>query len=185
MRKVTFWSRKSPLLKSPYNTARVAALREMFPRAKFVHIVRHPHATWRSNMHLAEHGWAVFQVQDADGEASFASHFLHNYRHQEEAYYRDAAELPKEDTAELRFEDLEADPISEVRRLYAELSLEFTPAFQRRLENYLTSIAGYRKNRFQALPPQQQQEIDAVMSEYAARWGYDENHEARERNQAA
>ena len=173
LRKVTFWSRKSPLLKSPYNTARVAALKEMFPQAKFVHIVRHPHATYRSNMHLAEHGWAVFQVQDADERPSFASNFLENYRRQEDSYYRDVAALPNDDFAELRFEDLEVDPVGEVRRLYTELNLEFTPMFERRLRNYLNSIAGYRKNKFKVLPPHQQQEIDAVMGEYLQQWGYD------------
>lgn len=173
LRKLTFWSRKSPLLKSPYNTARVAALREMFPRAKFVHIVRHPHAVYRSNMHLAEHGWAVFQVQDADDRDSFASHFLNNYVQQERAFYRDAAALPAKDVAELRFEDLETDPIGQVRRIYEQLHLEFTPTFQRRLETYLASIAGYRKNRFKPLPLQQQQAIDEAMGEFAARWGYD------------
>jgi hypothetical protein len=185
LRKVTFWSRKSPLLKSPYNTARVAALRDLFPQAKFVHIVRHPHATYRSNMHLAEHGWAVFQVQDAGGENSFASNFLKNYRQQEEAYYRDAAMLPDGDTAELRFEDLEANPIAEVQRVYAELELEFTPAFELRLQRYLASVSGYRKNRFQALPPQQQQAIDAVMGEFARRWGYDEDWDSQPTHRAA
>ncbi len=180
LRKVTFWSRKNPLLKSPYNTARVAALRKMFPRAKFVHIVRHPHATYRSNMHLAEHGWAVFQVQNTDAQNGFASNFLKNYYEQESAYYRDTAELPEADTAELRFEDLEADPIGQVRRIYAELRLEFTAEFERRLNKYLASIAGYRKNKFRSLPVEQQRKIDKVMGQFASRWGYDEGPAARD-----
>lgn len=172
LRKVTFFSRKSPLLKSPYNTARVAALKKMFPRAKFIHIIRHPHATYRSNMHLAEHGWAVFQVQDADSDCSFASRFLTNYRDQEQAFYRDAAKLPAGAVAEVRFEDLETDPIAQLRRLYAELNLDFTPEFERKLQRYLSSIAGYKKNSFRPLPVEQVAIIDAAMGELAARWGY-------------
>lgn len=173
LRKVTFFSRKSPLLKSPYNTARVAALRRMFPRAKFIHIVRHPHAVYRSNMHLAEHGWAVFQLQDAGGGETFASRLLDNYYDQERAFYDAAQQLPADDVAEVRFEDLEQDPLGEVRRVYDQLKLEFTPELQRRLENYLASIAGYKKNRFARLPGDQRQEIDAKMGDFAARWGYD------------
>ncbi|MCA9270808.1 MAG: sulfotransferase, partial [Planctomycetales bacterium] len=172
LRKVSFWSRKSPLLKSPYNTARVAALREMFPRAKFIHIVRHPHATYRSNVHLAEHGWAVFQLQDADPQTSFASRILENYRDQEDAFYRDAAALPPHDVAEVRFEDLEGDAIGEVRKIYDALSLEFTPQFEARLRAYLESVAGYQKNRFKKLPADEQARVDAVMGDYARRWGY-------------
>ncbi len=183
LRKVTYFSRKSPLLKSPYNTARVAALEKMFPRAKFIHIVRHPHATYRSNMHLAEHGWAVFQLQDADPDCSFASRFLTNYRDQEQAFYRDAAQLPAGAVAEVRFEDLETDPIAELRRLYAELNLEFTFEFQQKLQRYLASISGYKKNSFRPLPAEQRAEIDAAMGDLAAQWGYDDS--TSERRDAA
>ena len=185
LRKVTFWSRKSPLLKSPYNTARVAAPARDVSTGE----VRPHRAASPCDLSLehapAEHGWAVFQVQDADGTNSFATHFLENYRGQEEAYYRDTAKLPEDDVAELRFEDLEIDPVGEVRRLYAELNLEFTPQFEKRLNNYLASIAGYRKNKFKVLPIQQQQEIDAVMGDFSARWGYADGMQSQSAPKAA
>lgn len=172
LRKLTFWSRKRPLLKNPYNTGRVEMLREMFPSAKFIHISRHPYDVYRSNMHLAREGHVVHQLQDPDPNDSYQTRLLDNYRRMEDAFVRQTAGLPDAQVAEVRFEDVERDPIGEVRRIYARLGLEFTPAFERRLEQYLAKIAGYRKNSFRALPPEDRRRIDAKLGPFMARWGY-------------
>ncbi|HUT13867.1 MAG TPA: sulfotransferase [Thermoguttaceae bacterium] len=172
LRKLTFWSGKRPLLKNPYNTARVLALREMFPRAKFIHICRHPHAVYSSNMHLAREGFVVFQVQDPDERDSYSTRFLDNYRATEEAFDRDAAGLPDGDVSRVRFEDLERDPIAEIRRIYGELGLEFHADVQQRLQRYLDRIAGYQKNRFKELPEEKRAEIDRKMGPFLRKWGY-------------
>lgn len=172
LRKITVLSRKRPLLKSPYNTARVAALRKLFPGAKFVHLVRDPYNTYSSNMHLAVHGWTMFQLQEPDPETSFAARFLANYRDQEAAFARDAAELPGEDAADVRYEDLDKDPLAAMRAIYTALGLEMTPEFEARLESYVESLAGYRKNRFKPVDESLRSRIDEAMGDYAARWGY-------------
>lgn len=171
--KISWWSRARPLLKSPYNTARVALLAEMFPGARFIHIVRHPHQTYRSNMHLAEHGWAVFQLQDPDKSISFATEFLTNFRQQEAAYDRDAAMLPAGRAADVRFEDLEADPLRELARIYDGLGLQRDAAVEERWREYLTGLSGYEKNRFEPLCQRESQHVDAVMRAYMHRWSYD------------
>jgi len=172
LRKLTFWSRKRPLLKSPYNTARVAELQSMFPQARFVHIARHPHAVYRSNMHLAEHGWAVFQLQDAEEQDSYAARFLRNYRDQEEAYYRDAAKLPPGQVVEVHFEDIEQDPLAVVKQIYSALGIDFSLEFSQRLRDYLGSISNYQKNQFQPLSPADQGRVNTTMEPLMQRWGY-------------
>jgi hypothetical protein len=173
LRKLTFWNRRRPVLKSPYNTARVAALRAMFPKAKFIHLCRHPCSVYRSNVHAAREGWIVFQLHDPDPQDSYETRFLENYRALEDAFYRDAASLPKQDVAELRFEDLERDPIAEIRRLYAQLGLTFDQRFGQRLQAYLGTLGGYRKNRFAQLTPEVSQEVETALGEYFDRWGYE------------
>jgi len=172
LQKLTFWSRKRPLLKSPYNTARVAELRNIFPHARFVHIARNPHAVYRSNMHLAEHGWAVFQLQDADEQDSYATRFLQNYRDQEAAYDRDSAQLPPGQAVEIQFEDIERDPIAVVKRIYSALDIEFTFEFARRLVDYLASISDYQKNQFHPPAVADQERVDEAMGPLMKRWGY-------------
>jgi len=173
LRRMSLFSRKRPLLKNPYNTARVAALADLFPKARFVHIHRHPHSVYRSNMHTAREGHVVNQLQDPDPADNYQTRFLDNYRDMEEAFYRESAELPADQVAEVRFEQLERDPIGEVRRLYGELGLEFTEAYQTRLERYLAGIAGYKKNRFKPLSDEEQQAIAETMGPFIEQWGYD------------
>lgn len=172
LRKLTFWRRRPPLLKSPYNTARVGEFRGLFPGVKVVHICRHPYQTYLSNMHLAEHGLAAFQVQDPPPEDNYRARFLDQYRRMEDACYRDARKLPPGQFAEVRYEDLTAQPIDEIRRLYAELQLPYTLAFDLQLRKYLTGVSGYVKNKHPRLDPAVQQQIDRRMGYYLDRWGY-------------
>jgi hypothetical protein len=172
LRKLTFWSGKRPLLKNPYHTARVALLRSMFPGARFIHVYRHPYDVYRSNMHMAREGHVVYQLQDPEEADNYQTRFLGNYRGMEEAFYRESADLPPAQVAEVAFEDLERDPLGEIRRLYAQLGLAISPRFQERLESYLESVADYQKNRFKTLPEQVRQEVDRQMAPFMARWGY-------------
>jgi len=173
VRKLTFASRKEPLLKSPYNTGRVAVLRKLFPEAKFIHICRHPYAVYKSNRHMARNGFVVFQLHDPDADDCFETRFLDNYRELEEAFERDAASLPSGDVSRVRFEDMESDPIAQIQRLYAELGLEYSPHFHRRLVRYLESVSDYKKNSLAELPESTRREIDAAMGEFMDRWGYE------------
>jgi len=173
LKRLTLWGGKRPLLKNPYNTARVAALTELFPRARFIHIYRHPHAVYRSNMHTAREGHVVNQLQDPDPADNYQTRFLDNYRAMEEAFYDQSKGLPDDRVAEVRFEDLERDPVGEVRRLYARLGLEFSERFARRLERYLEGVAGYRKNRFKPLSDEEQAAVARAMGPFFHKWGYD------------
>lgn len=173
LRKVTLWSSRTPLLKNPYNTARVKLLAKLFPRAKFVHICRHPYDTYRSNMVLAEHGWSMFQLQDPYPDNNYSTRFLANYRSLEDAFYRDVADLPPGSWCEVRFEDLEREPMEQMQRIYEELGLTLDDRNRQRLERYLASLAGYRKNRHAALDENTRQAIHTCMGPYFERWGYD------------
>ncbi len=172
LRKLVFWSGKRPVLKNPHNTARVALLREVFPEARFIHICRHPYDVYRSNMHMARQGHIVYQLQDPDESDSYATRFLGHYREMEASYYRDTADLSAGQVVEVAFEDIEQDPILQVRRIYDQLGLEFTDRFRRRLERYLEGVADYQKNRFRPLDPAKQFEVDAAMGPFMDRWGY-------------
>ena len=90
----------------------------------------------------------------------------------ETAYYRATRRMSGDRVVDVRFEDLERDPMGQVRRIYAQLGLEFSPRFQQRLQRYLADVAGYQKNRFHTLPEAQQRLIDARMGSFMLRWGY-------------
>ena len=91
----------------------------------------------------------------------------------EGAFYRDTTEAPQDTVTEVRFEDLEQLPIEQLRRIYAELDLEWTAAYQQRLENYLAGLAGYQKTRHKTLTDTERQQIRSTMLPFMRRWGYD------------
>ncbi|MEM1304914.1 MAG: sulfotransferase, partial [Planctomycetota bacterium] len=172
LRKLTVWRRRTPLLKNPANTGRVAWLAKLFPNARFVHIVRHPHAVYRSNLRFASQGQVVFQLQDPDADDNYATRCLDNYRAMADAFARDTAGLPAGRVATIRFEDLEREPEGVIDRLYDQFGLEVSRTFRRRRDAYLDSMQGYRKNRYTELPDEQRQRVDAVMGDHLRAWGY-------------
>ncbi len=179
LRKITWRGRRRPLLKNPINTSRVAVLKEMFPGAKFITIVRDPDAVYRSNLHFAEHGLAVFQLQHPDPADTYADRVLENYRQATDACERDLALLPASDAVRVRFEDLERDPQGEVARIYETLEIIPSPQFAGRLEEYLASRAGYSKNRFPRLSPEERRQVDEAMGPYRRQWGYGDTPDRR------
>ncbi len=172
LQRLTLFSGRRPLLKNPYNTGRVAVLREMFPQARFVHIYRHPFAVYRSNVHTAREGHIINQLQDPNPADNYETRYLRNYRAMEDAFYRDCDGAAANQVAEVRFEDLERDPIGQVERIYATLGMEVSPSYRRRLERYLAGVAGYQKNRFKPLPDEQRRAIVDLLGDYMHRWGY-------------
>jgi len=173
VRKLTLFSRRAPLMKNPYNTGRVGMLADVFPAARFVHIHRDPYAVHRSNLHLAATAHPLFQMQEEPEGAGYTDRFLDHYRAMEERYYQDAGRLPPARAVDVRFEDLESDPIREIERVYAALGLEMTERYAARLRAYVEEIAGYRKNRLRGVDPRTRQAVRTVLGPLFERWGRD------------
>lgn len=166
-------SGRRPMLKNPYNTGRVALLRERYPDAKFIHIHRHPFDTYRSNLHMHAQAHCLFELQAGLSREAFADWFLRSYRAAEERFYADTADLPAEQVAEVRFEDLERDALGEVRRLYQTLGLAYDDAFDAALRDYLAGLAAYKKNVHPTLPDDERDAVVAAMGPLMQRWGYE------------
>jgi hypothetical protein len=127
------------LLKSPSHTARVRHLLKLFPGAKFVHISRPPEVVFQSNLMLARSLQSSFALQPpiaADAQEEIAAA---EYLATEEHYLADRALVPAGDLAEVRLQDLAADPIGEMRRIYRDLGLPFSRVYERRLAEVLNA----------------------------------------------
>ena len=148
LRKATLDSGGRPLvLKSPNNTGRIPHLLRLFPEAKFIHIVRNPYDVYRSMLHLYRKVLPLFQLQDMAAE-DMAEHVVSSYRILMQQYLHDRDLIPSGNLAEVRFEDLERQPLAELERLYAELALPDWERAHGPVGRYLHTLAGYRKNRF-------------------------------------
>ena len=72
-----------------------------------------------------------------------------------------------------------------IRAAYSQLGIEYSLAFNRRLEDYLKTLGDFQKNRFASLPHDQQAAIDLAMADFSNRWGYTASNAAQVAHRAA
>lgn len=172
LRKATFAEGgKRLLLKSPANLGRTAVLRRLFPNAKFVHIIRNPYVVYQSMSHMYKTMLSICQLDDADPDAVAAA-IRDSYVWMMTQYMMDRKSVPEGHLAEVRYEDLERDPLTELARIYSELDLRGWEKAKERIASYLTTVAGYRKNTYAI----DSTTIDVVNREWGfaiEEWGYE------------
>ncbi|MGC4003582.1 MAG: sulfotransferase [Pirellulales bacterium] len=169
------WRRcgKRLVMKSPPHTARVAALLEMFPDAKFVHITRDPRAVYPSTVRL----WKSFdnlqglQIPTFDDlEERVQTDFVRMYT----AFERDRPLLNDGNLCEVRYEDLVARPLDEMERIYRTLGIENFEEARGPLETYLNAQKSYQTNKH-TLPGDTEAMLEAKWGPYMRRYGYFED----------
>ena len=151
------------VLKNPANTGRIRVLLNLFPSAKFIHIYRNPYDVFLSTMWVQRSVIPRSQVQEVSSDTVEAN-VLRFYTQLQQKFLAEKALIPVGNLAELRFEDLEEDPLAQLRRVYEELSLpgyaEAEPAFRA----YLASTTSYQKNRFEL--------TDEIISKVNRHWQF-------------
>jgi hypothetical protein len=75
----------------------------------------------------------------------------------------------------LRYEDLIADPVGQMRLLYERLELGGFEEFLPRLKSFLDANAGYKTNRYPDLAPKLRAEIERRWGHVIRQFGYDTN----------
>ncbi|MFZ1575775.1 MAG: sulfotransferase [Chromatiaceae bacterium] len=138
---------KPLVLKNPCNTARIDQLRRLFPHAKFIHIYRNPYIVYRSTVRLWQKLQPLLALQHLDPE-TLDSLVLTRYRLMMERYFQQRELIPDESIAEVRYEDLVSQPLSELHRLYEHLHLDGWENAKPDIERYVNSLAGYRASQY-------------------------------------
>jgi hypothetical protein len=163
LRALTYRDPRRLVLKSPPHTARIPVLLEMFPDARFVHIVRDPYVVFPSTVNLWKslgrtHGLQPVRDERRIREKVFAE-FRVIYDRLEEA----RSLIPENRFHEMRYEHLVKDPVGELRKVYEGVELGEFEAVRPRLEEFARGAADYETNKYQL--------TDADRAEVAARWG--------------
>ncbi|MBN1197839.1 MAG: sulfotransferase [Bacteroidales bacterium] len=172
-RKLHLASGKRIISKNPFNSFRIPLLVKLFPQAKFIHITRHPYAVVPSTRHL----WEIVQKQNVlnnKGYIPTVEEVSSFFSRMSETITAELLLLSREKFAEIRYEDLEQNPVSVLRLLYRKLQLPFTDRFEDQLNAFVKSIEGYQKNVF-SLSDLQKKVIATNMRNYMACYGYGEN----------
>lgn len=151
-KKVALDDPRTLLLKSPPHTARIRTILQVFPDARFVHIHRDPYSVFQSQRHFFDTaGWFTY-LQTPDLGA-IDDGILHRHETMYDAYFEDLPLIPNGRLHEVRFDDLERDPVGQIAEVYDALSLDGYTAFEPDLRAYVDSLKGYKKNAFPDLDP--------------------------------
>lgn len=147
VKRLTVRDNKPVILKSPSHTYRIPILLKMFPNAKFVYIYRDPYAVFSSGMHLRktlfrENGLGLPNFNGMEQEV------LDVYADCIDTYERTKDQIPAGRLYELKFEELEADPLTQMRKVYEALSLPGWEQVEPAIRNELPALNQYRKNTF-------------------------------------
>ena len=162
------------IMKNPANTGRIKALHETFPGAKFIHIHRNPYDVFVSTRHMFRKIRPLMKLQSR-GEHEDERHILQWYALMLRKLLVEQSQVPAEDFIEVRFADLERDPLATVRRIYQTLRLSGWEQAEPALQAYLATLGDYRKNRFD----QDAQVIEQVNRHWAfafEQWEYPLQH---------
>jgi LPS sulfotransferase NodH len=169
---LTVQSPRQLVVKSPLHTARIEAILEMFPQARFVHIVRDPQTVYPSTLRLwqrlsADHGLQPAATRD------WQAFVLNNLREMYDAFESTKGRIAPERFCEVRYEALVADPVGQLERIYQHLGLEAFEQVRPALEAYVANTSDYRPNRYPP-DPETKRMIAAHWGEFLARYGYED-----------
>ena len=168
---LTYREQKQLVLKSPPHTGRVAFLSELFPGAKFIHMVRHPYALfastrkmWRALEYIQ--GFQIPKYEHLD--EIILSTLTRMYR----AFEKQRATLDPSRIIDVRYEDMIRDPLAEMERIYHGLDFGDFSIVRDAMAQYVREREEYSPNQH-FLESHVKNEIDRRWEEYMRAYGYD------------
>src|SRR5713101_663142 len=146
LRLLTVQQDKTMMLKSPTHGFRLPLLTSLFPKARFVIIERNPYEVFASNLKLWQTLLDRYSLESTSSE-QIESFVLAAYLIHEEAITEGIPSLGPGKVSRVRYEDVVADPLGHVKRIYSDLGLAEFEAARPALEQHIASVSGYQRNR--------------------------------------
>jgi hypothetical protein len=160
---VTLRQPRRIVLKSPPHTARIKTLLEIFPKARFVHIVRDPYVVFPSTVNLWKRLYRDegLQMPDYRGLDEYVFQTLVRMY---DAFERDRPLIDPSRFCEIRYEELVEDPVGQMAKVYEQLHLGEFEKIRPALEKFAAGQKDFKTNKYQLAAEKR--------SEVAHRWGF-------------
>lgn len=171
LRKVAYEQNRPLLIKNPVYTARVARLRALFPRAKFIHIHRDPFDVFLSMRNFYARLLEVMALQNVPEGLDIDATILRVYDRMMDLYVQDTHDLPPGTLVELPYAQLDADPLGALEAIHDGIGLDGFEAARPAFSAYLDTVRSYEKNAFRgdALAVSK---VSEHWGRWIRRWGY-------------
>ncbi|HVT28772.1 MAG TPA: sulfotransferase, partial [Lacipirellulaceae bacterium] len=138
----------------------------------FIHIVRDPLVLFPSTVRLWKSLSLVqgFQIP-SDDAGWIEGHVIDQFVRMYECFERDRELVSSDRLIDVRFEDLVADPVAEMRSVYQRLDLGNFANVEPALLRYRMKTRDYRTNQY-VLPPEVAERVRGRWGPYLQRYGY-------------
>ncbi|NLF38271.1 sulfotransferase [bacterium] len=156
--------------KCPLHTCRIRILLDLFPRARFVHVTRDPFDLFSSTLALWRRLYRDQALQRPRYDA-LEERILATFAHVYECYNADQPLLGPGQLCEITYEHLAADPLGQMRRVYAELGIGDFARAEEGIARELPRLRAHQPARH-VLTSAQQAAVASRWSGYIARYGY-------------
>jgi omega-hydroxy-beta-dihydromenaquinone-9 sulfotransferase len=160
------------VLKSPGHTCRIKMLLDVFPDAKFVHIHRNPYAVFQSTQHTLRKVLPWWAMQRSTILEDLDERTIRQFKQVYEVFFEEKELIPQDRFHDVSFENLEADPMGQVRRIYEALALPEFQDVEPTLRRYVESLTGYKKNTFREIPAELKMRIAGEWRRCFEEWHY-------------
>jgi omega-hydroxy-beta-dihydromenaquinone-9 sulfotransferase len=158
------------ILKSPPHACRIGTLLELFPDARFVHVVRDPYEVYPSTLHLWRVLYALWGLQRPAWEG-LPEQILDTFAEMYDRLEEGKRLIPPGRFFELRYEDLVRDPVARTEAIYRALELgDFEPA-RPGVEAHADEVKDHEVNRY-VLTPDERLAVTLRWGEVIRRYGY-------------
>jgi hypothetical protein len=159
------------VLKNPFHSVRIRAIMRLFPLAKFIHIYRDPRVVIPSTARM----WTIVGAQNAmrpQWRPPLFEDVVTVFDRIMSRMQADLDALPYDRYTEIKFEQLEKQPLSVIRKAYERLDLNFSADCERAMGEYLRRVSSYQKNTY-SLTSQQESLIRSRLGSHIQRGGYE------------
>lgn len=160
IRLLTVQQGKMIALKSPPHGFRLPVLPSLFPLARYVILERNPYEVFASNLKLWRTLIDLYGVETISSE-EIETFVLAAYVLHEDAIAEGVRHIDPHLVARMRYEELVADPLGCLARLYGALGFEGFEAVRSPVERYLASVADHSRNQFR-LSAAQKERVDSA-----------------------
>ncbi len=151
LKKITLKSGRQMLLKSPSHSYRIPILLETFPNAHFINIVRNPYAVYSSSVHLRRKLFVANGLSKPN-YVGMEEDTCVTYEELFKRYHATRHMVHPDRLVEIRYEELEEDPVREMRKIYNHFGWENFATVEKSINTQLEGLREYKKNEFHMDP---------------------------------
>ncbi len=170
-RALTYHTGKPLIIKSPPHTGRIGILAEMYPDAKFIHMVRDPRKLYPSTKKMWRALGEVQSLQKGDDEEVLHRYVIDCLHRMYDSFEIDRQSLPSNRIVDIRYEELVKRPVETIQSIYQQLELGDSKLVTAKIQERQASNDDYQVNQHQT-DDELEKVIQRDWADYARRYGY-------------